>query len=283
MNATKPENKMSNKLKVFYGIIILVCIIMLVMAIYSQIAIENEVIVEQPEDPLTGQEKIEKNKAQFNSIFDNAITEIGSNNYKIDKINGEKEIVYMGYQNTDKKANNYDLNVNIPYINIENDTIEKFNKEIKETFEKKAKNILNNINNNTIYSVKYKVYVTNNILSVVIRSTLKEDNNPQRDIVQTYNYDLEKHKECKIDDMLEMKGITAQEANKKISEGIEEVQATVSELEKLGYNVYSRDPKSDIYNIKNVTEYYIGEDNVLYIIFAYGNQNHTSEMDIILM
>ena len=31
---------------------------------------------------------------------------------------------------------------------------------------------------------------SNNILSVIVRSTLKEGTNPQRDIVQTYNYDL---------------------------------------------------------------------------------------------
>ena len=28
---------------------------------------------------------------------------------------------------------------------------------------------------------------------------------------------------------------------------------------------------------------FIGEDNVIYVIFAYGNQNNTSEMDIVIM
>ena len=37
------------------------------------------------------------------------------------------------------------------------------------------------------------------------------------------------------------------------------------------------------YNINNVTDYFMGNDNTLYIIYAYGNQNHTSEMDIIIM
>ena len=37
--------------------------------------------------------------------------------------------------------------------------------------------------------------ISNNILSLVVRSTLKEgSNNPQRDIVQTYNYDLTNQK-----------------------------------------------------------------------------------------
>ena len=46
---------------------------------------------------------------------------------------------------------------------------------------------------------------------------------------------------------------------------------------------YTRDYTSDIYNINNVTEYFMGEDNALYIIYAYGNLNHTSEMDIVVM
>ena len=37
--------------------------------------------------------------------------------------------------------------------------------QIKETFEKKAKSILNSQNNNVIYTVDYSAYVSNNILS----------------------------------------------------------------------------------------------------------------------
>ena len=54
-------------------------------------------------------------------------------------------------------------------------------------------------------------------------------------------------------------------------------------MEELGLSVYARDPKSDIYSINNVTEYFIGQNNALYIIFAYGNENNTSEMDIVVM
>lgn len=50
-----------------------------------------------------------------------------------------------------------------------------------------------------------------------------------------------------------------------------------------GYKVYLRDSNSDIYKLDNITEYFIGEDNVIYVIFAYGNQNNTSEMDIVIM
>ena len=55
------------------------------------------------------------------------------------------------------------------------------------------------------------------------------------------------------------------------------------ELEKLGYTMYKRDYTSDMYSINNVTEYFMGKDNALYIIYAYGNENNTNEMDVVIM
>ena len=134
-----------------------------------------------------------------------------------------------------------------------------------------------------IYTVDFSAYVANNILSVVVRSTLKEGANAQRDIVQTYNYDLKNQKKCTIDKMLELKGITKNDANQKIKDEIKTVQEKVEDLRELGYNIYPRDYTSDIYSINNATEYFFGKDNALYIIYAYGNLNHTSEMDIVVM
>ena len=44
-----------------------------------------------------------------------------------------------------------------------------------------------------------------------------------------------------------------------------------------------RDYTSDMYSINNVTEYFMGKDNALYIIYAYGNENNTNEMDVVIM
>ena len=129
----------------------------------------------------------------------------------------------------------------------------------------------------------YSAYISNNILSLVVRSTLKEGTNPQRDIIQTYNYDLTNQKKCTIDDMLQLKGITKKEANQKIKEEIKKAQEKSEELQKLGYSTYSRDYTSDMYSVNNVTEYFMGSDNELYIIYAYGNENNTNEMDIVVM
>lgn len=287
MNVVKEDfSEKQRKLKIFYITIIYICIIAIFVALIIQISQENETTsggntVRLPE--LTD-DKISIYKEEFNEIFENKVNyNLETSAYTINKINESEEIVYLGYQNKETKVNDYELDVNIPYINIKNETIDEFNEQIKDIFEQKTKSVLNTKNNNVIYTVNYSAYVSNNILSLVVRSTLKEGGNPQRDIVQTYNYDLVNHKKCTIDDMLELKGITKKDASQKIKDEIKTVQGRVEELAKLGYPIYARDYTSDIYNINNVTEYFLGEDNALYIIYAYGNLNHTSEMDIVVM
>ena len=192
-----------------------------------------------------------------------------NNSYKITKIEEDEEIIYTGYQDNSNKINDYELDVNIPYINIGNNAlIDSYNQEIRDVFEAKAKSVLNTQNSSVIYTVNYSAYISNNILSLVIRSTLKEGSNPQRDMVQTYNYDLETQKECTIDELLELKGISKQEANRKIRDKIKEVQESVDELAQLGYTIYQRNPDDDMYSINNVSEFFLGADNALYIVYA---------------
>lgn len=277
------EKITKRNLKIFYIAIIIICVISLIVAVIIQMKSNKG---EKPNNTTlntitSGQS--DEYKEKFNELFENKVNYLENNSYKIAKNEEDKEIIYTGYQIDENKINDYDLNVNIPYININNKTIDEFNKNIKETFETKAKSVLNTQNSGTIYNVNYSAYITNNILSLVIRSTLKEGNSAQRDIVQTYNYDLINQKEITVDELLDMKNVTKQEANTKIRNEIKEVQQSVEELSKLGYNVYPRDYTSEIYSINNVTEYFIGKDNALYIIFAYGNQNLTSEMDIVII
>ena len=267
----------SKKMKIFYGVIIAICIIAIIAAIIIQIQKNAK------EKEIGNIPTINEYQKDFDSMFENKVNYLQNNSYKIDKLVENEEIIYPGYKIQEKKLNTYELDVEIPYINIKNSVTEKFNQEIIDTFEKKAKSVLNSTSGDVIYSVKYCAYISNNILSLVIRSTLKEGKNPQRDIVQTYNYDLTNQKEYTVDEILETKGITKREANQKIQEEIQKVQANVEELQKLGYSIYSRDPEDDIYSINNVTEYFLGEDNAFYIIYAYGNQNLTDEMDIVVM
>ena len=272
------ESKKNRLLKIFYIVILAICVIAIVSAIIIQIVGEDSNTL-----PTLTDSEIDQHKEEFYNIFENKVHYEENNSYKISKLEPNEEIIYAGYQSHESKINDFELDVNIPYININNAIIEEFNTQIKETFEKKAKSILNSQNNDVIYTVDYSAYISNNILSLIVRSTLKEGTNPQRDIIQTYNYDLSNQKEYTIDDMLQLKGITKKEANQKIKEEIKRSQEKSEELQKLGYTTYSRDYTSDMYSINNVTEYFMGKDNILYIVYAYGNENNTNEMDIVIM
>ena len=277
------ESKKNKRLKILYITILAICAIAVILTITLQIVKNNK---EKKEELLhaLSESEIDKYKNEFNDIFQNKVNYAENNSYKITKIESKEEIVYIGYQNNEKKLNDYELDVNIPYININNEKVNEFNTQIKDIFEKKAKSILNTQSGNIVYSVKYSAYISNNILSLVIRSTLKEGTNPQRDIVQTYNYDLINQKEYTLDDILQAKGITQKIANQKVKEEIKDAQQKSESLQKItGASTYTRDYTSDIYNINNVTEYFLGENNALYIIYAYGNENNTNEMDVIVM
>ena len=280
MNVRLEDNSEKNKkLKIIYITIISVCILAVLITVVIQI-VKN---IDINSTPSVSDQRLTKYKEDFNNIFENKVNYLENNSYRIDKIDESQEIVYTGYSDKNNKISDYNLDVNIPYINIQNAVIDQFNKDIKVIFEQKAKDILNTQKQNIIYSVNYCAYVTNNILSLVIRSNLKEGENPARDIVHTYNYDLINQKAFTFEDMLGLKSISRLDASRKIKAEIKEIENEVNNMAELGYSVYPRDSSSDIYDIDNITEYFIGEDNTLYVIFAYGNQNNTSEMDIVVM
>ena len=283
MNLELPEKeKISKNRIIIYIIIALICIISIVVVIGVQI-LGNDVI-----DNLFGINKITKRteeeeavlKNNFENIFDNILE--NDEEYQIQKINNNENIIYTSYTKEDKN-DNYEINVNLPYINIENEEVKQFNKEIKDTFEGKAEETIKNKNNNNIiYTVKYKAYIENNNLSLIIYSDLKQSTSAQRVIIQTFNYDLKENKENKLEDTLNNYSLKINDVQNKINNDIQKEQKKSEELIKLGYNVFSRDINSDIYKIDNITEYFVYKNNI-YIIFAYGNNKITSEKDIVII
>ena len=125
-NIDNNRDKIGIKLKIFYGIILLICIVAIIMAIYLQIK-KDKKPNQQISQNQTKQEQTTTEKEEFDNIFKNKVNYLKNNSYKINKIEQDKEIIYIGYQNQESKINDYELNVNIPYINIQNETIEKYN------------------------------------------------------------------------------------------------------------------------------------------------------------
>lgn len=282
MNLELPEKeKIPKRRIIMYVIILLICVIAVIVVVGVQI-LGNDVV-----DNMFGINKITKRteeeeanlKANFENIFDNQIEDKGE--YKIQKIKQDENLVYTNYTKEEKNEK-HEINVNLPYININNEETDNFNKEIENTFKGKAEEILKDSNQNIIYIVKYKAYVENNILSLVIYSDLKQNTSAQRVIVQTFNFDLKENKKLTLEDIIDSFDLKKADVQSKINTDIQKEQKKSEDLIKLGYNIFSRDINSDIYKVENASEYFVYNNNI-YIIFAYGNNKMTSEKDIVII
>ncbi|MCI9287050.1 MAG: hypothetical protein HFJ57_03600 [Clostridia bacterium] len=268
---------------IIFGLIIVFCIFAINFGVYWQFFRNTNTNTIEPEAPITSDntEQIEKN---FKNIFENKLDYQGNNvnTIGITKKDSTKDLIYTWVSAERIVENKYDIKLNIPRINISNTSVEKFNEKVKGLYVDKANDIIVNATNNTVYTVEYMSYINTNIMSLVIKSTLKEGNNPQRVIIQTYNYNLSTNEEITFAQMLEIKGLQENTVKKTISEKIQKANTEAMKLKNLGYNVYVRDLSSDMYELKNITNFMLGEDNNLYIIYPYGNNNFTDEMDVIV-
>lgn len=272
------------KRKIFYIVILIICFLAILISAYVLVFENNEEV--KPSEPIpVSEEEYIKKEEEFEEIFSNEIVnQINKNILITNKIKKEDPIIGIAYESKEKVAGKYSLNVKIPYININTTAVKKYNNEIEQIFKQKALDIMNDQKSKDIvYTVDYITYINeNNILSIAIRSILKEGSNAQRTIIQTYNYDFQKSKEVTLEELLQLKEINENDVEKKVTEKIKQEQIKVEELKKLGYNIFERDYTNDMYKVKNTTEFFLGKDNFLYLIYAYGNDNYTSELDLVV-
>lgn len=271
-----------NARTIIFGLIIIFCIFAINFGVYWQFFRDTSTNTIEPETPISSNtEQLEKN---FKNIFDNKLDYQGYNvnTTGVTKLDSTKDLIYTWVKAERIIENKYDINLNIPKVNISNTSVEKFNEKVKGLYVDKANDIILNATNNTVYTVEYMSYINTNILSLVIKSTLKEGNNPQRVIIQTYNYNLSTNEEITFAQMLEIKGLQENTAKNVVLEKVQKANAEAQKLKNLGYNVYVRDLSSDIYEMSNTANFILGPDNNLYIIYPYGNNNFTDEMDVIV-
>ena len=285
MNVTLPENKINKKQIILYLVIAIICIISIIIAFYVQfyaridigkmMGIESELIYGKKSEEET--ESLEMN---FDQLFTNSIE--GENDLSNSKKkDAEKPIVYTKIAKKETKVNNFDVEIYIPYINIDNEIADEYNKEI-ETFIQKAREILNTENNNAIYLVEYVATIQNDILSVMIKSNLKEGSSAQRLIIETFNYDLRNNKKITLEELLKVERLNINDVQTKINDEIKTEQKRVEDLEKLGYSRYNRDVTSNMYKIENTNVFYMSKD-AIYILYPYGNENLTNDLDMIIL
>lgn len=272
------EEPKNTKQKALYVVIVIICIIVIGVAVYLQFFKEEKLgvifgITEENDD----YSELESN---FNSVFTNDFEVLDDTQINVKKIE-ENDILFSKFSKEIQKGD-YTINVVIPYINIDEDIPKKFNVEIQNIFKSKAESIMLSTDEKIVYTVNYKAYIRNDILSLVIKSELKENDNKQRIIVQTYNYNLKENREETLEEILNMKSIKVEDADNKIRNTIKMKQDKNKNLSDLGYNLYQRDYTSNIYDINNSSQYFLGKDGNIYVIYAYGNDDFTSEMDLVI-
>lgn len=269
-----------------YVLITAICIIAIIVGVYSQFFKKKP--IKEGNKNITSENTIKQEKTQaeikteFKDLFKN---ELHNKNYMIEgmqKIDESKDIVYSAIDGvSDQKEGKYKINVTLPLINIADETIEKYNGLTQSIFVDKLNNIIENGQVYTIFDIQYTAYINEDILSVAIMASLKEGENPQRLVMQTYNYNLRTKKEITINDILTARSLEQEAVNRRIENIVKKASEEASYMQSTGYNVYERNLQDPMYKVQNVTNFIQGPNGELYIIYAYGNNSYTSEMDII--
>ena len=197
------------------------------------------------------------------------------------KVDNSQDIVYTAYSNTTTVEGQYSLDVNIPFINIQGEVVDGYNNISQTVFADKINSLMAGTSAFTIYNLDYTAYINNDILSVAIMATIKEGDNPQRIMIQTYNYNLVTGQNVTVKDILNNRGIEEKAVENRIENTIKRASEDAEQMAQSGYQVYQRNPEDEMYKIENIQTFIEGPDGELYIIFAYGNNNYTSEMDVI--
>lgn len=189
------------------------------------------------------------------------------------------EYISTLYTIQDKKSGKYKIEIEVPYLHIENGLNNEINKQINDVFINKILQIINSSEVYTTLKIDYATSINENIVSLAVRCILKEGSNAQRTIIKTYNFNLETNKLVEITELIpeEKRASVQGTIDKEIEKKVKKENTIVAE----GYNVYRRNPESDIYILENAKEFFI-KDNVLYIIYSYGNSSYTSEIDLIM-
>lgn len=275
--------------KVIYILIGAFCVLAIIAGIYAQFFVKaedkNNIIIPNlnttPNDQVI-EKTAEEIKTQFASLFTNVLNKGEYDTSNIPKIVEQNDIVYSAYDIQDKK-DNYEINIHLPVMNIQGEVPNSFNQITQEIFANKASSIMNSQDTTkALYQIDYVSYINGDILSLIIRATLKEGDNPQRVIVQTYNYNLATMQKVSFEDVLSYRNLVQSEVQAKIQNTVQKAKEEAEILVQSGYTVYNRDLNDSMYQFSNIANYFLGPNGDLYIVFAYGNEHHTSEMDIVL-
>ena len=269
----------------FFLFVVLVCIIAVCIGIYTQFFYKYA-----ETDPLMiginiGSQKTAEElanlEANFNSIFQNKVN-IKSENVNVEKIKEENDLVYSLYKIENEDENYYTIKAVIPTINIKTDTVEEINEQIRSEFYEKANNIMRQTDQYVVYNVTYQAFVNEDIVSVVIKASLKEGQKAEKVSIKTYNYSISADRQVSLQELVELKNTTVSAVQSTIDTEIKAAYTNAKIIAADYGNLYERDLGSDMYKVENATTFFLTDDGYVYIIYPYGNTDYTNEMDIVI-
>ena len=266
---------------VFFVVIILLCIIALFVAIYIEFFYQYA-----ETDPFfTGlvssektQEEITNMKNNFNELFKNSLTIKDSQ-----QDTSKATMVQTGYQIQNSDESFYTIDVNVPTIKLNTQTAVDLNAQLKNDFYQNALGYMVQTEHHISYNVAYQAFYVDNYLSIVIKSSLKEGNDPESVIVKAYVYDTESNELVSINKLLEHTGITTKKAQAAIDKEIKAANNRSKTLAVEFGEMFSRDVESEEYFVENAKNYFLTTDGNLYIVYTYGDKETTNEIDIIIL
>ncbi len=270
----------------FFFALFLVCIVALCIGIYTQYFYRYS-----ETDPLmiginTGKEKsieeIANLKAEFNNLFQNSIKG-DTNSISAEKNTISNDWVIAAYQLSDSDDNYYSVNVSVPAINIKTDVANEINGNIKTDFYDKANSIIRQTDEYIVYNVRYEAFINKGIISIVVKSSLKEGSKAEKVSIKTYNYNVSEKKAVSLKEMLDLKQVSEISAQKIIDSEIKTAATNAKILAADFGNLYERDLNSNIYKLENSSVYFFTDDGFIYVIYAYGNNDYTNEMDLVII
>ena len=252
---------LKNRRTILIGVGVILLIIILIVTISLIKSKKKKKNIEQED------QKVEINTSQLETDFKNLFNSEGN------------AIVKTLYDINVEDSGKYDIIAKIPYAQI-NDSIDgRINKNIHDIFVKTLLSIYDNSEQNTRLEINYTCFMNNDYISIIIKCIFKNGSNPQRTIIKTFNYSLTDYSEISVTDILSKE--KQEKLQKEVYNRIEAEIEKENRRSELGYSSYKRDLNSDIYLIENASEFFI-KDNILYIIYSYGNSSYTSTMDIII-
>ena len=262
---------------VFFVAILLICVVALFVAIYIQFFYQYA-----DTDPfMTGfvssektQEEITNMKNNFEKLFQNSLLIDESQKESVDS-----KIIKSGYQFKKEDESFYTIDVEVPSITKVSQVATDVNTEIYNDFYSKVMGYTTQTSQHIYYTVKYQAFYKDNYLSIVIKSSLKEGNSPERVVVKAYVYDTNTDQLVSINEMLEHTNISA----KKVQNAIDKEIKAADNRSKIFEGVYSRDVESDDYKVENAKNFFLTDEGNLYIVYTYGDTEDTNEIDVIIV